>query len=76
MSVCVIPCEARRIHKALQRDKNEKDDKKAMEINVASLSKQLKEMTIKVPKKGMQIPDKYVIYDSNLKLHEFILDKD
>lgn len=38
---------ARRIHKDLQRDQNGKDNEKVMEINMASLTKQLKEMKIK-----------------------------
>lgn len=64
------------IHKALQHDQSIKDEKNTIEINIASLIKQLGEMAIKPPGKGTKVPERYITNNSNLKLQELILGED
>lgn len=52
--ICADLFGAQIINKALQRDQKRKDKEKVMEISVASLTKQLKEMAIKPPKRKDQ----------------------
>ena len=54
------------MHKALQCKQKGKDKEKEMEINVASLIKQLKEMIIKPLKEDTRDPDGYDVNNSNL----------
>lgn len=55
---------SQRIHKALRHDQHRKDKENVMEINVASLTKKLREMEIKHPKEEIDIPKRYGIIHS------------